>query len=619
MFRWLNFLKCTLRIMSDGKVTKIYDKIIFWGLFFIITLLPFLFTTKTFDLVIIKAVFFKLGITFISLVWLLKLADSETIKIPRNPVLIPFVLFIFFVLISTLFSRYKYTGIQILSAYSGYLLLFLIVITTLRERSKLSLICRTTLIAAVVICVFSLYKSVSYLKLSFWKFPVYFQFFGNPNFFASYLLLMISLSFSFFSYSHFKYEKMFLLFSSILLSFTLLLSYCQGAWVVLYFYFVIFYVAILVNYWYKMELLKGFIFALFPFLITGVLYLLIIVYQESVEKYLFPGTVSFAVRQHIWKSTLEMIKVFPFRGWGAGTFDIYFPLHRTAESLRLIASPIIFHAHNEFLEIGQEMGLLGLGVFLWLVIAFLALGLKLWIKAPFHWKKYPLAFFLGGVGILMDNLVSPSLRQPGIAVFFWFIVALTVSVKYMILEEEGKTDGLFIIFRNRMFRILKPLRKGLLYSLAIIIFFFTSQQIIKPYLAELFLKEGVVCLDEENLPQAIVKFDWSRKINPYYPSAYYKLAYAYRMIGEYQDALSVYQDLQKIAPDYARIHYNLGCLYQDLGRYKEAIGEFKTSLKRENEFIPHFRLMEVYRQLGEKELESEELGEIQTLRRRGYN
>jgi len=602
--------------MSGGSLVKVYKNVIFWGLLFIIAVLPFIFTTRTFELVLIKTIFFRLLISFLFFVWILKLVDSESIKIPRNPVFIPFLIFLLCVFLSASFSLYKYTGFQAFFSYLSYFIFFMLIIENVEERFQVRLITQTILIVAVIICSFSLLKSISYLRLSFWQFPVYFQFFGNPNFFASYLLAVIPLSFSLFVYSHFKLEKILLFIFSVLCSVAALLTYSQGAWIVIYFYFLIFYIGVLVRYWYKMELLKGFVFAVFPFLAAFILYILVIFSQGAAEKYLFPGNISLAIRRDIWISTWQMIKTFPFVGWGAGTFHIYFPLYRTTESLWMVVSPLVYHAHNEFLEIGQEIGLLGLGVFIWLVFAYLVYGFKLWIKAPVNWKKYPLSFFLGGLGILMHNLVSPSLRWTGIAVFFWLMVALIISVKGIISVEQGEPS--FIIFKNRLFPVFKPLRKGLFCGLAIVLFFTLSLQIVKPYQAEVALKKGIEALDDGNLPQAINKFEEAKKINPHYFSAYYKLAYTYRMIGEYEEALKNYRALEKIAPNYARLHYNLGCLYKDLGRYREAIGEFKTALKREDEFIPHFRLMEIYQELDEKELAKKEQETIRTLQRRGF-
>ncbi|GEM_PF-2959403 len=639
---------------ANGRNLEAYRKIIFWGLFFVVTALPFLFSGRSFHLVLIKTVFFKLSLSFLLFVWLLKVIRSEFIKIPGNPIILPFGLFLLYAFLSACFSAYKYASFQVFLSILGYFLFFVLVAENIKKRREIRFLAQGILITAGAICLFSLYKSITFLRLDFWNVPVYFHFFGNPNFFASYLLAVIPLSFSLFLYSHFKFEKAALFFLSMLLAITLLLTRSQGAWLVLIFYLAVLYIGSVVNFWRKKKFVKSFISALLPFLLVGGLYSVTIYSQAlrevlrkdrlqiktldikkflkeedssfaeepkesstSVEKFLFPGNISMAIRENLWMSGWQMIKAFPFTGRGVGAFHIYFPQYRTAESLRIIPVPLVFHAHNEFLEIAIEMGFLGLGLFLWIIFAFLSLGIKLWREAPIAWKKYPLAFTLGAAGILLHSQLSPSLRWTAIAVFFWLMVALTVSVKRIIASDPeisvpASWRG-FITFRNRFFPVFKPVKKGLLYALAVVLFLPLSFKILKPYQADVALKKGIKALEKGDIHQAIIKFSEAKKINPYSFPAYYKLGYCYRAIGEYQRSLKIYQALEKMFPDYARIHYNLGCLYRDLGRFKEAIAEFKTSLKRENELFPHYRLEEIYAELDELDLRDKERAEIKRL------
>ena len=592
--------------MPDSKALEVYRKIIFWGLLVIIAVLPCLYTTKTFHLALIKTVFLQLALSFLFFVWFLKLGETEFIKFPQNPIIIPFALFVLYAFLSASFSLYKYNSFRSFFSYLSYFLLFIFVIENVKKRWQIRLVSQIILITAGFICLYSLYRNISFLKFNFWKVPIYFNFFGNPNFFATYLLAVLPLSLSLFVCSQFKFEKLILFILSLLLSLSLLLTYSQGGWIILFFYFLFFYIGVIINYWHKKELLKSFIFGLFPFLIFAILYGVFFYSQGPAEKYLFPINASLAIRHDLWGSAWQMIKVFPVTGWGTGNFHIYFPLYRTLESLLIIESPIVFHAHSEFLELTAEMGFLGLTLFLWMILAFLIYTLKVWLKTPLAWKKYPLAFFLGGVGILMHNLISPSLRWTAIAAFFWLMAALAVSVKRVIsasLEVPAVSGaGLpltgFITLKNRLFPLLKPVRKGLFYALAIVLFIPLSLEIIKPYRAEIALKEGIKAWDKENFFQAIVKFEQAKRINPYCLSAYYRLGYSYRMTGNYQKALENYQALGKICPNYARLHYNLGCLYQDLGQLRQAVGEFKTALKREDKVIPHNRLKEIYSELA---------------------
>ena len=107
-----------------------------------------------------------------------------------------------------------------------------------------------------------------------------------------------------------------------------------------------------------------------------------------------------------------------------------------------------------------------------------------------------------------------------------------------------------------------------------------------------------------------MSFEEAKKIDPNCYSAYYKLGYSYRMIGQNQEALKNYLALEKIAPNYARIHSSLGSVYYDLGMFQKAIGKFKIALRRENIISPRYKLRKIYQELGKKELAERESREI---------
>jgi O-antigen ligase len=73
-----------------------------------------------------------------------------------------------------------------------------------------------------------------------------------------------------------------------------------------------------------------------------------------------PGDVSLTVRQSMWRSTTRMIAAHPLAGVGAGAWENEVPLFQQPGS-RVETD---FHAHNEFLQLVAEYGLVG-----WIVLA----------------------------------------------------------------------------------------------------------------------------------------------------------------------------------------------------------------------------------------------------------
>ena len=81
------------------------------------------------------------------------------------------------------------------------------------------------------------------------------------------------------------------------------------------------------------------------------------------------GDASFMTRVYIWRGTLDMIKDNPLIGTGIGTFVWGFPRYRPPG----LDSKVV-HAHNDYLHMAAEMGLLALPLMLWMVIIILKRG-----------------------------------------------------------------------------------------------------------------------------------------------------------------------------------------------------------------------------------------------------
>lgn len=117
------------------------------------------------------------------------------------------------------------------------------------------------------------------------------------------------------------------------------------------------------------------------------------------------------MRLSYWKDTLKIIKVKPFTGVGLGNFN-------------LLQSR---YAHNSYLQIWAEMGILGITSILWLIIA----GLKSIIK---HIKTSPhrnqiICLITTNTAFLIHNFVDFTFFLPEVALIWWIILGLNVSTE----------------------------------------------------------------------------------------------------------------------------------------------------------------------------------------------
>src|ERR1019366_9468603 len=83
------------------------------------------------------------------------------------------------------------------------------------------------------------------------------------------------------------------------------------------------------------------------------------------------------------------------------------------------------------------------------------------------------------------------------------------------------------------------------------------------------------------LPDAVVEYQVSLRIDPDYSEAHFNLANALsRLPGRLPDAIAEYQAALRIDPEYAAAHNNLGfALANSGGRWQEAIAEYQAALR----------------------------------------
>lgn len=78
-----------------------------------------------------------------------------------------------------------------------------------------------------------------------------------------------------------------------------------------------------------------------------------------------------ASRFSAWKSTLQMIKEHPLLGTGLDTYVLKFRQYMSVDYEHLAGKlAMAGFAHNHFLQVASDLGLIGLGIYLWLLLTF---------------------------------------------------------------------------------------------------------------------------------------------------------------------------------------------------------------------------------------------------------
>ncbi len=110
--------------------------------------------------------------------------------------------------------------------------------------------------------------------------------------------------------------------------------------------------------------------------------------SSNIEQYLQGQyTTSTALRLSFYKNTLELIYQKPWLGYGIGSFS-----QEYAEHIKGSTFPATSHPHNEYLLIGEQSGIVGVILFVYLLI-------KMWLSARCMPDNY--AIFMQGIVLTM--------------------------------------------------------------------------------------------------------------------------------------------------------------------------------------------------------------------------
>ena len=133
--------------------------------------------------------------------------------------------------------------------------------------------------------------------------------------------------------------------------------------------------------------------------------------------------ISSDVRAYINRDGLKMFLKKPVLGWGLGAFPVVYPQFRT-----FYTNFFVNQAHNDYLQLLVEMGLLGFAAMLWFLLTVYTRA----IKKIANWTgemsgAVTLACGLGLSGILVHSAVDFNLQIPANAALFYVLCTIAAS------------------------------------------------------------------------------------------------------------------------------------------------------------------------------------------------
>jgi len=144
--------------------------------------------------------------------------------------------------------------------------------------------------------------------------------------------------------------------------------------------------------------------------------------------------VSGGMRLSIDRDALEMFRHRPVLGWGLGTFPVVYPQFRS-----FYTNFFVNEAHNDYLQLLDEMGLLGFGVMVWFLIVLYRRALSKignWTSSVS--SAVTLACGLGFTGILIHSFFDFNLQIPANAALFYVLCAIAAAPPLLQRSKKRK-------------------------------------------------------------------------------------------------------------------------------------------------------------------------------------
>jgi O-antigen ligase len=143
-------------------------------------------------------------------------------------------------------------------------------------------------------------------------------------------------------------------------------------------------------------------------------------------------------RISIYNNTINMIKHHPFIGIGVNTFSKNYGKYKTESAEKYAHTPDTIYAHNIYLQMAGEIGLLGLFAFLWFLIQIFRRGFRTyWTLKEDYLKTISLSLIACLVAFLVNGLTETSLYYARVVMIFWYLIGVSLALPRFINKDSS--------------------------------------------------------------------------------------------------------------------------------------------------------------------------------------
>ena len=380
-----------------------------------------------------------------SFLWIIKMILARKLLWRKTPLDILVILFVaisgisIYVSPDRAFSLYNYFYLM-----GSYILTYYLIINNVESLSKLKRLFVIFLFSSTLAVSYGFYQNIQGIDISTFgwidknEFPEIstrvFSTFGNPNLFAGFLVIIMCFFSGLCLYEKGYKLKLFFFMLFFVTGICLLLTYSRGLWIS---FLAALFIQIIFSRGKALLMLAS--IPLFALLANSTIW-------ERLLSVLNPVDSSATLRIAIWESTLSMISQNPLLGIGWGAYWLVYPKY---DYFLNDPSIIIYHAHNTYLHIAAEIGLIGLMVFLVLFFAYMVKSYLVFTSTKDSWLKGIMLGVLSALfALFISGFTDHILFSMQISMIFWFINAIVITASNL---KDNNISSPFIFTSAKKF------------------------------------------------------------------------------------------------------------------------------------------------------------------------
>ena len=571
---------------------NIYNNLLTIFLKLLLIIVPLLVNKYVYDFRVNQETVLRLFTVILFAVWLIKIINTAEYSWQKTKLDLPIILFSLVLILSLFISKTKTMSLEDFIIFFSYILIFFLITNNLNKKINFNSFIHLFFIISLLVSIYTIiqyYGIDPYLK----ELHSLTSTIGQKNWISNYLAMIFPVIFSYFLLEQTKKNKIIYFFLLSILYLTLMTCQSRGIWISIGLTSIF---AVYITFKFELDKIfkenkKWLFLLLITFLVITIIYSTdnplnksaLTVPQRALSTF-DKQDPSINTRLLIWKTTLKMIKDRPIFGSGIGTFKMNYLIYQ-AEFLKNNPYYIQYsgkagEAHNEYLQMWAEIGIIGLGIFIGIILMFYSLIID-YLKKNDSGKDKIIVFglVLGITCFLIHCLFCFPLHIPALGITFFTLVGLTVIYTRKI--NLPKTDSY-----NKP-KEIKLKNKGIKIALSILIFIFmifaVNLLVTKPYIAELYYFKGMRYYVDNNYREALPNFDYAVQLDSYNGRILHALGTIYYHLNNQSKAEDILQKAKKYIAD-RNTFRNLGLSYMQSGRYKEAEEELKYAIYLDPKF-----------------------------------